>query len=170
MPSRARIARACPGSAGPALRLDHHVADLAVGLQILRGDVEPAPREHLVEPAQHARHVAVDVDVARAGRPRRQLHLRESSPPPPSSPRPSSPPACAPPPHRCAPAPPRSSRPHAGSGSRCRAPAAASGTAPRSRPARPGTRPRPPRADARRATRAASASRSTTVPRLLLMR
>src|SRR3954451_16564164 len=51
---------------GPG-RLQHDVADLAVGLQVLRRDVEAPPREGFVEAAQRAGHVAVDMDVARAG-------------------------------------------------------------------------------------------------------
>src|SRR4051794_38650534 len=48
-----------------------HIADLGVGLQILRGDVYAAPREHFVEASQHARYVAMNMDEADSGRARR---------------------------------------------------------------------------------------------------
>src|SRR6478609_7193159 len=57
--------------------VEHDVAEVAGGLQILRGDVDVALEEDLVQPPQHARYVAMDMAEARAGGTQMQLHLRE---------------------------------------------------------------------------------------------
>src|SRR5260221_5629981 len=67
------VARVRAGVVG----LEHHVADLAVGLVVLRADIDLALGEHLVEPAEHARQVALHLDEARAAGALRQLNLPE---------------------------------------------------------------------------------------------
>src|SRR3954452_20712140 len=42
----------------------HHVTDLAVGLVVLRADIDLTLGEHLVEAAEHARQVALHLDEA----------------------------------------------------------------------------------------------------------
>ena len=65
------------GYGSELLGFDDDIADIGEGLQILRRDVLAAGRERLVDAVEHAERVAVDMDVARAGGARRQLHLRE---------------------------------------------------------------------------------------------
>src|SRR6266700_2376272 len=56
---------------------EHDVADLRIGLQVLRQDVDAVTGDRLVDAAEHAGDVAVNVDEAGAGGAGRHLHLRE---------------------------------------------------------------------------------------------
>src|SRR6266700_4651237 len=56
---------------------EHDVADLRIGLQILRQDVDAVTGDRIVDVTENARDVAVNVDEAGSRRPGRQLHLRE---------------------------------------------------------------------------------------------
>src|SRR5688500_5298953 len=47
-----------------ALSLDDDVADLPIRLEVLSRNVEVSPGEHLVEVPEHARHVAMNMNVA----------------------------------------------------------------------------------------------------------
>src|SRR5690554_3246589 len=57
--------------------VDHHVADLLVGLQVLAGDVDVVLGEHAVDLGEHARHVVMDVQQAVLVRVGRQGDLGE---------------------------------------------------------------------------------------------
>src|ERR1035441_2228507 len=57
--------------------VEHHVADLVVGLQILREDIDVALQEHFIQAPQHAGCVAMNVAESRPERTRLQLHLRK---------------------------------------------------------------------------------------------
>src|SRR5580704_2999512 len=59
------------------IRIEHDIADLAVGLQILRDNVDVALQKYFVQPPEHAGHVAVNVAEAGAERMCLQLDLRE---------------------------------------------------------------------------------------------
>ena len=76
-PQRASPRREREGQSRPAHRavrvrlfvagaadVDHHVTHVRVGAQELAVDVDAAAAEHRVDPRQHARHVAVDVQQA----------------------------------------------------------------------------------------------------------
>src|SRR5690554_2122229 len=59
------------------VHIDHHIADLVVGLQVLAGDVDAVFGEHGVDLAQHAGDVLVYVQQAMLVRVLRQCHFRE---------------------------------------------------------------------------------------------
>ena len=59
------------------LHVDHHVTDMAAGLQVLTGDVDPLFGEDLVDLVHHTRLVAVNVQQAAGALVARQRHFRE---------------------------------------------------------------------------------------------
>jgi len=59
------------------VRIEHHLTSFAVGLQILRNDIDVARQEYLVQPPEHSRHVAVNMAESRTERVGLQLDLRE---------------------------------------------------------------------------------------------
>ena len=54
-----RSSASTPRIVDRALGVDHDVAEIAVGLQILAGDVQPRPLNTAFTRSQHPRHVAV---------------------------------------------------------------------------------------------------------------
>ena len=64
-------------SAAEASGVENHIADVVIGLVILRGNVDGVARQHFVQAAQHARQIALYLDEPRARWPRRQLDLGE---------------------------------------------------------------------------------------------
>ena len=78
VPGSARISlRTAPGVVHAAVGVEHDIADLAIRLQILRRDVHAVARKDIVQAPKLAGQVPMHLDEARAGRARRQLHLRE---------------------------------------------------------------------------------------------
>src|ERR1700694_5742984 len=57
--------------------IEHDVTYLAVGLQVLREDIDIALQKHLVQSPQYSRHVAVNMAESRATRTLLQLDLRK---------------------------------------------------------------------------------------------
>ncbi len=51
---------------GRGVGVQHDIADIVVRFIILRGDVDRVPRQHFVQPAEHARQIALDLDETRA--------------------------------------------------------------------------------------------------------
>ncbi len=59
------------------IRVQDDVADFAVGLIVLSGDIDPISCEDVVQFSEFARQVPLDLDKAGAVRSRRELNLRE---------------------------------------------------------------------------------------------
>src|SRR5207253_11037906 len=59
------------------IRVEQDITHLAVGLEVLREDIDVVLQEHLVQSPEHSRHVAVNMTKSRAVLTLLQLHLRK---------------------------------------------------------------------------------------------